>query len=107
MTMTSRTGKRLARALAAAAAAVGLFVLMPPATAGPCGIREQIVKDITATFREKRAAIGLLLTGDVLEVFVSPAGTWTIVVSKRSGIACIVAAGEVWMQEPVHKGPEA
>ena len=101
--MTSRMGKRLACAVAAA---VGLLVLLPPATAGPCGRREQIVKDITATFKEKRAAIGLLLTGDVLEVFVSPAGTWTIVVSKASGIACIVAAGEVWLQEPAPKGPE-
>jgi hypothetical protein len=107
MTMTSRIGKRLARAVAAAAAAIGLFVLMPPATAGPCGMREQIVKDITATFNEKRAAIGLLLSGEMLEVFVSPGGTWTMVVSKASGIACIVAAGEVWMQVPVAKGPEA
>jgi hypothetical protein len=103
--MTSRITKKLACALAAAA--VGLFVLMPPATAGPCGMREQVVKDLTTTFNEKRAAIGLLLTGDVLEVFVSPAGTWTIVVSKASGIACIVAAGEVWLQEPTPQGPEA
>jgi hypothetical protein len=106
MTMTARIGKRLTRAMVAAAAAAGLFVLLPPATAGPCGRREQIVKDITATFREKRAAIALLLTGDVLEVFVSPAGTWTIVVSKASGLACIVAAGEIWVQEPSPKGPE-
>jgi hypothetical protein len=102
--MTSRMGKRLACAVAAA---FGMLALLPPATARPCGMRDKIVKDITATFKEKRAAIGLLLTGDVLEVFVSPAGTWTIVVSKASGIACIVAAGEVWLQEPAPKGPEA
>jgi hypothetical protein len=80
---------------------------MPPATAGPCGIREQIVKELTGNFKEKRAAIGLLGTGDLLEVFVSPGGTWTIVISKANGFACIVAAGEVWMQEPIPLGPEA
>jgi hypothetical protein len=104
--MTSRIGKRLARCVAAAAAVVSLFVT-PPATAGPCGIREQIIKEITATFREKRTAVALMRTGDVLEVFVSPAGTWTILLSKRSGVACVVAAGEVWRQEAMPKGPDA
>ena len=104
--MTSRIGKKLARCVAAAAVGAGLFALTPPATAGPCGIREQIIKDITATFREKRTAIALLRSGEVLEVFVSPGGTWTILVSKRSGIACVVAAGEVWRQEAMPKGPD-
>jgi hypothetical protein len=106
MTMTSRIGKRLARCVAAAAAVASLFVVTPPATAGPCGIREQIIKDITATFREKRTAVALLRTGEVLEVFVSPGGTWTMLVSKRSGVACVIAAGEVWRQEAMPKGPD-
>lgn len=97
--------KRLARRAAAVVAAAGLFALTPPATAGPCGSREQIIKELARTYKERPAAIGLMGTGEALEIFVSEAGTWTAIVSRPGGLACIVASGEVWMFVP-RPGPE-
>lgn len=80
----------------AAVAAAGLLGLASPAKASPCGARDQIIKDLANAFQERRIAVGLIANGEILEIFVSPGGTWTAVVSRPSGLACIVAAGEAW-----------
>lgn len=103
--MKATMSRRLA--LGAGAAAAALFALTPPATAAPCGARDLILKELADTYQEVRTAIGLIATGELLEIFVSPAGTWTAVVSKPNGWACIVASGEAWTHVPMVKGREA
>jgi hypothetical protein len=88
--------KELAAIIAAAMAILTLFGLTPPATAGPCGVRERILRDLAVIYKERRTAAGLTHSGELLEVYVSAAGTWTIVVSSRSGRSCVIAAGEAW-----------
>ncbi|MEK9751594.1 MAG: hypothetical protein VW338_00060 [Rhodospirillaceae bacterium] len=42
--------------------------------------------------------IGVALTADdkVMEVYVSPEGTWTITVTTPEGLSCILGTGEGW-----------
>jgi hypothetical protein len=102
--MVSKFGRRQVRCLAAALAATGVLALTPPAAAGPCGSREQIIRELGTIFKEQRTALGLMLTGNLLEVYVATGGSWTIVVSTPNGLACIVASGENWEQDSVQKG---
>jgi hypothetical protein len=106
MTMTLNRARTRMLGAAALAAVTGLFAVTPPAMAGPCGPRQAIVDGLAANFMEKRTAMGLTGAGQLLEIFVSPNGTWTIVVTVPSGQACIVAIGDTWMPEPKPLGPE-
>lgn len=61
----------------------------------PCGDRAGIVKMLAEKYREQAMDRGLIPSQQqVLEVFASPAGTWTILISRPSGLTCIMAAGE-------------
>lgn len=63
---------------------------------GPCAPHEQVAKLLAQNHHELRQAIGLTGNGQLLEIFVSPAGTWTAVISTPAGQSCITAAGEGW-----------
>lgn len=104
--MKATIGRRLAISAAAAVAAAGLLATAASAAAAPCGPREMIAKELAGTFKETRTALGLLASGEVLEIFVSPSGTWTALISQPSGWACIVASGEAWAQLPPPKRPQ-
>lgn len=93
--MTATMAGRLIAA--ALAAGTGLLTSPPSAVASPsCGARERIVKQLADAFNEKRSAMGLIAADVLLEIFVSPAGTWTVVISNANGLACVVATGEAW-----------
>lgn len=42
----------------------------------------------------------------MLEVYASPAGTFTVIVTMAGGPACIVATGEGWQPAPQKKPEE-
>lgn len=89
------------------AAAAGLVGLTPPARAGPCGPRDQLIKELANVFKERRVAAGRIPSGEMFEIFVSPGATWTAVVSMPGGTACMVAAGDTWTWTQPQKGIEA
>jgi hypothetical protein len=45
--------------------------------------------------------MGVVNSTAVMEVFMSPQGTWTVLVTNTSGLACIAASGEEWQDVPV------
>jgi len=59
-----------------------------------CGPRHQIVKLLSDRYKEDPVGIGLARPGQVLEVFASQAGTWSMVMTMPDGKACLIAAGE-------------
>ena len=59
-----------------------------------CGQREQMVRDLDREFREQPLASGLVDKDAVMEIFVSPAGTWTILATGTDGLSCVMAVGE-------------
>ena len=59
-----------------------------------CGQRESMVADLGQQFREQSLATGLVDENAMIEIFVSPAGTWTILATGTDGMSCVLAVGE-------------
>ncbi|BCH21870.1 hypothetical protein [Mesorhizobium sp. L-8-3] len=66
------------------------------AQAPTCGPRDALARSLAEQYREKPQAIGVVDAKTVVEVFVSEAGTWTIIASDTDGNSCVVSAGEGW-----------
>ena len=92
-------------ALAAAAAAPA------QAQSRNCGPHGAVTAHLAERFSESRQMIGLGANNQIVEVYASPeSGSWTILVSRPDGLACIVAAGENFemTQDPLpNTDPEA
>lgn len=69
-----------------------------PATAAAplCGKRDEIVRSLGDRFHEKQQAVGVVDRSAILEIFVSAAGTWTIIATGTDGNSCLVSSGEGW-----------
>lgn len=76
-------------------------VLASPAQAqGRCAPHGAILKVLAGKYQENRHALGLINEKAVMEVFISPKGTWTMLVTDQRGLSCIIAAGDAWEQMP-------
>ena len=81
--------------------AASLFGLAGEAAAMQCANHDSMAKTLTGKFKETRRAMGVVNSTAVMEVFMSPQGTWTVVVTDTRGIACIAASGDEWQDVPV------
>lgn len=61
-----------------------------------CAPRDEVVAQLGAQFSEIPVSRGLTGDGMLLEVFASPQGTWTAVLSEPTGVSCLVSGGEAW-----------
>lgn len=59
-----------------------------------------MVKVLNAKYQESQRALGLINEKAMMEVYISPAGTWTMVVTNDAGLTCVLAAGEAWDEMP-------
>jgi hypothetical protein len=83
-------------------AAISPFTVAGEARAAlACGSHDKIVTVLANKFKEARHVMGVVNANAVMEIFMSPQGTWTIVVTDTSGKSCITAAGEEWQDVPV------
>src|SRR5262245_5959000 len=71
-----------------------------------CAERSSIVAKLS-NYKEEAEAIGLNKDGTLLEVFVSPEGTWTVLLSSPQGQSCIAAIGEAWQLKITSQRPES
>ena len=79
-------------------------VLAVDATAaGMCGYHADVVKELNDKFQESGRAIGIAGQINLVEVFASKAGTWTILFTTPQGKTCIIAAGNSWEDLPPSK----
>lgn len=72
---------------------------LSPGSAGldqPCADRARLVGALASQHAEKQTALGLDHEGRVVEIFTSPYGTWSILVTSPDGTSCLVSAGESW-----------
>lgn len=69
-----------------------------------CGAHDDIRAALSDRFEEKRTSIGLIGDHSLVEVYASPSGTWTILMTRADGNSCIMAAGHSWEQVPVLLG---
>jgi len=88
------------------AIAVVLAVVSCEAMAGQltCGPRGEVKADLEQKYDEQTVAQGLSPDGLLIEVFASPAGTFTVTASNPQGFTCLLAAGEAWTTNMVEKG---
>lgn len=67
----------------------------------PCGPRAKMIEALNKQFKENRAAIALVSGRQaVIELFISPQGSWTLSLTDTRGMTCIVGAGEDWQSTP-------
>ena len=100
--MSHLTGHHIARSMFWAIVLLfpmSLFVLWPTPTAAQsvCQPRADLVGHLARKYGEAPVAVGLASTGGLVEVIATPNGsTWTIIVTRPDGWACMVAAGQGW-----------
>jgi hypothetical protein len=63
-----------------------------------CGLRTGVVAALEQRHQEAQTALGLTAKGNLMEVFASPSGSWTIIQTSPHGVSCVVAAGTRWTQ---------
>ena len=86
-----------------AALVFGMLATAPPAAQAQlsCGDRNVMVEQLSRTYGETRKGAGLVGQAALFEVWASDVtGTWTILKTSPNGIACLIAAGENWRDEP-------
>lgn len=86
---------------AAAMAAMGfLGAIYSPSTAWAqpqCGERGNVLSTLATRYQEFPVHMGLTSSGAMLEIVATESGsTWSIIVTGRDGVTCLVSAGENW-----------
>lgn len=73
-----------------------------------CTVRNEAVVLLEERFDEQVAGRGLAGDGQqMLELFVSETGSWTVLVSDTQGRSCVLASGESWQAKPLVLGDPA
>jgi len=65
-----------------------------------CANHNQMIGLLSKKYSENPVAMGTVNSDRFMQLFVSAKGTWTILVTKTDGQACIVAAGNNWEKLP-------
>ena len=90
-----------------AALALAMAVFSWPAQAQMvCADRAQVLDYLTRHYSEQRIALGVAGAGGVIELLTQADGrTWTIILSRPDGSACVLATGEDWQRvSPKQRG---
>lgn len=61
-----------------------------------CGKHVDIVKRLNDGYQEFQSSAGIAANGNLVEVFSSKKGNWTIIFTKPGGMTCLMAVGENW-----------
>ena len=59
-----------------------------------CNTREEVVKALGQQFGEYPVIRGLTQAGQLMEMFASGEGTWTLILSLPTGQSCLIANGD-------------
>lgn len=78
------------------AAAVFGFSQPLQAEATYCAAHDKLADILNNKFGEQKLGMGLAGSTAMVELFVSAKGTFTLVSTNTSGVACIVGAGDGW-----------
>jgi hypothetical protein len=85
--------------------ALGVLVALasPAQAAGMCGKRTDFVKALNDKYEEQGRAMAIAGQKNLLEIFTSKSGTWTMLMTTAQGQTCIIAAGNSWEDLPPTK----
>ena len=74
----------------------GFLWTFPSQAHAMCGDRKAVLDNLEGTYSEVPKDRGLAINGSVIEVLVSPSGSFTILYTMPNGLACVMTAGESW-----------
>lgn len=75
--------------------ALALSLFASTAGAVTCAPRDHVIGRLAEKYGETRQGVGLTSSGAMLEVFANDVtGSWTIALSKATGIMCLIASGQ-------------
>jgi hypothetical protein len=80
-----------------------LAVAVPADAAAPCGARADIIKMLSDKYSERPRAMAIAGQTNLIEIFTSKAGSWTMLVTQPKGATCIIGAGQSWEDIPEEK----
>ena len=81
-------------------AMAAMLYAIPADAQSACGERAKFIETLSRQYREMPSAFGIAGQRNLMELFVSKSGTWTMLVTEPTGLSCIVAAGQSWEQFP-------
>ena len=84
--------------------ALFLLAMALPVAAENCAQRDAVATYLGDKFQESRTGAGFQDGAGIVEVWASPDGTWTILLTRADGISCILAAGTHWQSMPMLTG---
>ncbi|MFQ5763877.1 MAG: hypothetical protein ACE5GT_03020 [Rhodospirillales bacterium] len=65
-----------------------------------CGSHRTVSENLNKSYAEAPVSMGVTAGGGIVEVFASPEGTWTLVITQPNGVSCLIAAGQDWENLP-------
>ncbi|HDZ38407.1 MAG TPA: hypothetical protein ENH62_09005 [Marinobacter sp.] len=78
----------------------------PAQAQAACDARAKIITRLAENYQEQPRGRGVTARSLLMELFISPEGTWTLLVSQPNGISCLIAAGDGWLEIPyIPDGP--
>ena len=80
-------------------------IFATPGFAAVCTDHDALSERLAVTYSEARIGMGIDVEGRLMEVYISPTGTWTMTVTLPSGMSCMVASGESWQVTTDHLPP--
>jgi hypothetical protein len=100
----------LRKALLSVLSATALILIDPSSIQAQdrCLPRHEMLKHLSAQFKETPVAIGLVDDATALEILTTADGkTWTAVLTRSNGLTCVVASGESWNYAAPHLAVKA
>ena len=73
---------------------------IPAGAQSICGERVKVLSALSDRFEELPSAFGLVGEQTLVELLVSKSGSWTMVMTKPSGMTCVLASGQSWEKYP-------
>lgn len=61
-----------------------------------CGKHKDVVAFLGTKFKETRKGMGLINAGQMMELYISDAGSWTVLITRPDGVTCFGPVGKNW-----------
>ncbi len=65
-----------------------------------CGSHKTVADTLKKRYAETPVSMGVTVGGAVVEIYASPEGTWTLLITQPNGVTCLIAAGKDWENLP-------
>lgn len=91
--------KTAVAAIAVTTLASGTFFMSEDADARTvrCGSHKDVVAFLGTMYKETRIGMGLINAGQMMELYMSEEGSWTMLITRPDGVACFGPVGKNWM----------